>query len=346
LQTCLNGLGIMGKIIDGRRQFSDDRFEQLRASLVGAPEICADKACVYATGSFGRREASPHSDLDLFIVSLSYDKNGADWSYLSKLNEILLKAELIRESLRLKFPEFSQDGRFLQNHTAAKLIRSTGNQYDDAENTFTARLLLLLESRPLIGREVHARIIDDVIERYWREFPDHSDHFMPAYLANDILRYWRTLCLNYEASTSEQSPGKQSPQERAKRKIKNYKLKHSRMLTCYSAVLYLLFIYGKHGTVTPPEAQAMVSLTPTARVEFVANELSGSEPATCIGDLLGKYERFLDVTSASEEDLISVFSEKAGADKLRDEQSDFGDLAYTILYSIGHENPLYRRLVI
>lgn len=331
----------MGKVIDGRRQFSDDRFEQLQASLEKAPEICADRACIYATGSFGRREASSHSDLDLFIASLSYEKDGVDRSYLSKLNEILLKAELIRASKELAFPEFSQDGRFLQHHTATRLIRSTGNQYDDAENTFTARLLLLLESRPLAGKDVHARIIDDVIERYWREFPDHSDCFMPAYLANDILRYWRTLCLNYEAATSEQSS-----RERAKRKIKNYKLKHSRMLTCYSAVLYLLFIYDRNRTVTPSEAQVMVSLTPTARVEFVANEMRGHDLAACIYEFIEKYERFLDVTSVSEEDLIALFSEDARAQKLRDEQSDFGDLAYDILYSIGHKNQLYRRLVI
>jgi len=165
-------------------------------------------------------------------------------------------------------------------------------------------------------------------------------------LANDILRYWRTLCLNYEASTSEQSPREQTPRDRAKRKIKNYKLKHSRMLTCYSAVLYLLFVYSRNGTVTPSDAQTMVSLTPTSRVEFVANELGDSEPVSCIYDFLGKYERFLEVTSASEEDLIKLFSEDAEAHKLRDEQSDFGELAYTILYSIGHENRLYRRLVI
>jgi hypothetical protein len=169
---------------------------------------------------------------------------------------------------------------------------------------------------------------------------------MPAYLANDILRYWRTLCLNYEAGTTEQWPNQQTPSDRAKRKIKNYKLKHSRMLTCYSAVLYLLFVYGKNGTVTPPDARMMVSLTPTERVEFVANELNGSEPSACIFDFLGKYERFLEVTNASEEYLIRLFSEDAEAHKLRDEQSDFGDLAYRILYSIGHENPLYRRLVI
>jgi UTP:GlnB (protein PII) uridylyltransferase len=73
----------MGKVIEERRQFSDKRFEQLRSTLVQTSEICAEKACVYATGSFGRREASPHSDLDLFIVSLSSEKDGFDRSSLS-----------------------------------------------------------------------------------------------------------------------------------------------------------------------------------------------------------------------------------------------------------------------
>jgi hypothetical protein len=336
----------MGKVIEERRQFSDERFEGLRASLTVAQEICADKACVYATGSFGRREASPHSDIDLFIVSLSDEEKKADRSCLSRLNEILLKADLIRASQSLRFPPFSQDGRFLQHHTARRLIQFTGNQYDDAENTFTARLLLLLESKPLAGNEVHARIIDDVIEKYWREFPDHYDDFTPTYLANDILRYWRTLCLNYEASTSEQAPREQTLRDRAKRKIKNYKLKHSRMLTCYSALLHLLFVFDRNGTVAVSDAQTMVSLTPTERVELVASDLMGVEPAGLINDLLAKYERFLDVTSASEEDLIKLFSEDADARLLRDEQSGFGDLAYKILHCIGHDNQFYRRLLI
>lgn len=334
----------MGKVIDGRRKFSDERFQLLSNSLDKADEICGDKACVYATGSFGRREASEHSDIDLFIVSLS-DADRED-SRLSGLDEILLKAELIRASKKLAFPPFSQDGRFLQHHTAKKLIRSTGNQYDDAENTFTARLLLLLESKPLVGREVHAKVIDEVIERYWREFPDYDDCFMPAYLANDILRYWRTLCLNYEAGTTALLPREKTQQARAKRKIRNYKLKHSRMLTCYSAVLYLLFVYDTNKTVRPEDAQMMVSLTPTQRVEYVEDALADSKDALAVHKFLERYERFLEVTSASEEDLIRMFSDDAEAHKLIDEQSDFGDLAYKILYSIGHENSLYRRLVI
>jgi hypothetical protein len=78
----------------------------------------------------------------------------------------------------------------------------------------------------------------------------------------------------------------------------------------------------------------------------VASQATDSKIASSIFELLEKYERFLDVTNASEEDLIARFSEEAEADRLRDEQSEFGDLAYTVLFSVGHENRLYRRLVI
>jgi hypothetical protein len=90
----------------------------------------------------------------------------------------------------------------------------------------------------------------------------------------------------------------------------------------------------------------MVCLTPTERVEFVAHELKGSDPADSINNFLGKYERFLEVTSASQDEQVRWFSDETEKEKLREEQSEFGDMAYTILYSIGHDNRLYRRLLI
>jgi len=333
----------MGTVIDGRRQFSDEKFERLRASLVQAPEICADKACVYATGSFGRREASEYSDIDLFIVSLSdYDeKKKIDRSRLSHLQEILLEADLIRASERLKFPPFSGDGRFLQQHTAMSLIQSTGNQKDDAANTFTARLLLLLESKPLIGSEVHSAIIDEVIAKYWEEFRRKKECFMPAYLANDILRYWRTLCLNYEANISQDEPNRAE-----KRKIDNYKLKHSRMLTCYSALLFLLCVYAENNTVSPSDAQTMVYLTPTQRVEWVGQHCKKEGVSTIAQNLLEHYELFLEVTNESKASLIQLFSNADKARQLKQQRSRFGDLVHEALSLIGQGDEFYRRLVV
>src|SRR5437879_12377305 len=134
------------------------------------------------------------------------------------------------------------------HYSAYYLCTTLGEPEDDVTNTFTARLLLLLESRALLEENVHREVVTAVIKAYWRDYEDHKADFMPAFLANDILRLWRTFCVNYEART-ERVP----LEEKAKGKLKNYKLKHSRLLTCYSALLYLLAVYGDQGTVNPSD---------------------------------------------------------------------------------------------
>jgi UTP:GlnB (protein PII) uridylyltransferase len=57
----------LGELAD-RRHKTESRINELRNHLKDAEARSQGKACVYATGSFGRSEASPHSDLDLFIV--------------------------------------------------------------------------------------------------------------------------------------------------------------------------------------------------------------------------------------------------------------------------------------
>ncbi len=118
------------------------------------------------------------------------------------------------------------------------------------------------------------------------------------------------------------------------------------MLTCYSALLFLLHVYAKHGTVTVADAKSMVGLTPTQRMEWLADPLRTSGAIPKINELLRRYEHFLSITSASEEELIGLFQDDSEAHKLRDEQSAFGDLAYEILYSVGHQSNFYRRLVV
>src|SRR5690348_1901076 len=93
LQTCLNGGGKRVGEISDRRNQTDNRIKVLRGKLSAAELVAAGKACVYATGSFGRREASPHSDLDLFIVSKmgsEKDKDGKSQPLLKRLDDIRL----------------------------------------------------------------------------------------------------------------------------------------------------------------------------------------------------------------------------------------------------------------
>ena len=226
-------------------------------------------ACAYATGSFGRRESSAHSDLDLFIVGQGSRQKPA----IRGLDEILIKADLIDATRTLGIRDFSGDGEYLKHYTIKELMDGLGTPEDDVENTFTARLLLLLESFPLIGQTAYHQIIDEVIAAYWRDYEQNKNVFMPAFLANDILRMWRTFCVNYEARTHSE-PEK----EMAKRRLKNYKLKHSRLLTCYSALLYLLAVFTRNKTVSPKDVKEMISLTPTERLGWLLAQAHCEKP--------------------------------------------------------------------
>ena len=145
----------MGELSDRRSQTAE-RIKDLRNRLTAAEAIASGKACAYMTGSFGRCEASTFSDLDLFILGKGEsepDRDGKQRSQLRSLDEICLKAELIKVTRDLGIPEFSGDGRWLVHYSVEDLIKTLGTPEDDVENTFTARLLLLLESQALLGED-------------------------------------------------------------------------------------------------------------------------------------------------------------------------------------------------
>src|SRR5690242_4482968 len=170
----------MGDALDARRAETNYRFKQLQSELAAAKKLAGRRACVYATGSFGRGEASEHSDLDLFILG----RGRKEKPRLSKLDEICIKSDLIRATQKLGIPKFSGDGAYLIHYTVHELIDTLGKRTDDASNTFTARLLLLLESEPLLGSPVYDTAITEVINAYWRDYEGREGNFSPAFLVN------------------------------------------------------------------------------------------------------------------------------------------------------------------
>ena len=114
------------------------------------------------------------------------------------IKKTLLDADLIRAAQELRFPDFSNDGEYLEVHYIDDILNNLGGPRDDFQNHFTARLLLLLESRPLYNESFYENVMKKIIYSYYRDYHDHEDSFSPIFLINDIIRFWRTLCLNYE----------------------------------------------------------------------------------------------------------------------------------------------------
>lgn len=327
----------MGELLNRRRKETQRRIQKLRTALTEAEGRCNGKACVYVTGSYGRHEASRHSDLDLFIVGHGSVKQPA----LRGLEEILIKADLIDVTRKLRIRDFSGDGEYLKHYPVKKLVGHLGTPRDDIENTFTARLLLLLESFPLLGETVYHQITDEVIKAYWKDYEQNKNTYMPAFLANDILRMWRTFCVNYEAFTHSEPAEKM-----AKRRLKNYKLKHSRLLTCYSALLYLLAVFTKNRTVGPTDAKNMISLTPTARLEWLLEQSHCRKAHRAIRNLIVQYEAFLSRADAPETELVELFMDKQKRERHFGPKYAFGNSVSEVLAIVGADSLFYRLLIV
>jgi predicted nucleotidyltransferase len=138
-----SGRATVGEVLERRRSETADRIRTLKLELKDAEALCSKTACVYMTGSFSRGEANRHSDLDLFIVG----KVAGGERSLGGLNEILIKSDLIRATRKLRIPDFSGEGEYLTHYTVEEIVSTLGKPEDDVNNTFTARLLLLLESK-------------------------------------------------------------------------------------------------------------------------------------------------------------------------------------------------------
>ncbi|WP_137151902.1 nucleotidyltransferase domain-containing protein [Devosia sp. FKR38] len=335
----------MAGIID-RRAFSEEKYLLIDGKIADAKRYADGKACICATGSYGRLEASEHSDLDIFIVGL--DKSSEDKisppnkileSELSRLDEICIKADLISACRSLGLKEFDADGQYLAHYSVSQLIGTLGKPEDDASNTFTARLLMLLEGRPLSGAEVFNKAIDEIIASYWRDYGDHKNDFAPAFLSNDILRLWRTFCVNYEART-ETTPH----EKKLKRRVKNYKLKFSRLLTCYSALLQILYTYNSNGTVSPSDMRAICLMTPIERIQnLIGSAKVASDPLSKIVD---QYNSFLEVTDEPISNLLLKFDHPEKRDELLRGSYEFADSIFASINLIGQGSKMHRMLVV
>src|SRR5579872_966342 len=130
---CSSGRVLVGELAN-RRASTTARIADLYGRLKSTEVLAQGKACVFATGSFGRREASPHSDLDLFIVGKKDGKPGSDdkeGSLLKRLDEICIKADIIEVTRALKIPDFSGDGRYFTHYSVHEFTKTLGTPEDD-----------------------------------------------------------------------------------------------------------------------------------------------------------------------------------------------------------------------
>ena len=227
---------------------------------------------VFCAGSLARQEVGAKSDLDLFVTA---EQNAPQ----SRLFEYTLFAELIDINRACGFSEFSNDGHYLRIHRLADLITVTGSPRDDSDNLFTTRMLLVLESRPLLHDAIYDEHLQAVLDNYYRD-KHGTKSFRPLFLLNDLLRYWRTLCLNYEERRLDP--------EKPWRK-KNVNLRFSRMITVFGTVLPLVL----RSVGTAQELAVLCRHTPLERLAGAMDLLDDRDLDQQWSDVLDLYEEYL-----------------------------------------------------
>ena len=153
------------------------------------------------------------------------------------------------------------------------------------------------------------------------------------------MRFWRTLCLNYENSRHWRDDEDQI--KRAKGHLDNLKLKFSRLNICYSYIAHLL---SQGAALTKENALATSSLTPFERLHEI--EKNYPDMATTIKIMRTEYMWFLDITDKSRDDALDWISDTKNRDEAFRHAGIFVSKMGSLVQQIAEKNDYLRYLIV
>lgn len=205
----LGGSVVETPTYDSAKKYTEEKLQTLRSALAG---IVPPDAVALTCGSFARRDASPESDIDFFMISGSGGKKYASSS------EWLSSAQAAISGIVAHAP--AAGGAFAQEIKRDDILRNIGGNQDSNDN-ITRRMLYLLEGEWLTNEAEFREIRRKIIHLYVNETP--RNHQLAFYLLNDVIRYWRTITVDYSNKTGGENAAKPWA-------IRNVKLVYSRKL--------------------------------------------------------------------------------------------------------------------
>lgn len=219
---------------------------------------------VVINGSYARLEASSESDIDFFILAPKGVSKGSAEKIVSGVRKVLLEV--------VGTPP-AEDGVFSSTVELGSLAKQIGGA-KDSNSLITRRILFLTEGRAVVGKEVFDNERDAVLRVYVRN--TLRDHQLGRFLLNDVIRFYRTMCVDFEHKTVQS--GKPWG-------IRNIKLVFSRKMLYFGGVLICAEIANKNYDAKIEAAKELMAMSPIERVRKVCGAASD--------DALKEYDYFL-----------------------------------------------------
>jgi hypothetical protein len=276
------------------------RLTEMGGGLAG---VDADPdACVAMFGSWGRRELTAGSDDDWAILV-----NGPE------RDRVLPAPAQVEAAVGVEDRKPGTQGIFGATVFCDHLVERIGLDGDDNKN-LTRRMLLLLESTAIRGEATHRACRERVLGGYL----DGSvkDYRPPRFFLNDLIRYWRTICIDFV--------GKEREGKGQKWALRNLKLGTSRKVLFAGGLLPILLCHRYRAVDFGEFLFGALELPSIDRIAGAFIELDAIDAGL---RAIGAYDRFLGMLgdSSRREELERMSRQEAQASALFEEGHRMGE---------------------
>ena len=218
-------------------------------------------------GSWGRREVTNGSDNDFYVLVEDEPKRVGP-AAIEAIKEVLREEEAEHRAAT-EFRAPGEDGTFGQSVSLQNLLKKIGRNPDNNDN-LTHRMLLVLESTAIRNPHGHRQARAAIIGNYLEEPVKAAQP--PRLFLNDVVRYWRTMCVDFAGKMRERNGQGWG--------LCNAKLRTTRKMLFASGLLPVLRCAGLASAEIAPFLLAQFELPPTDRVAAAFDALEqASAPA-------------------------------------------------------------------